>query len=341
MLRPIMPCMSRKKAGAQGTLFHPGALGGAGGGRRGRPAPLLLAVDGTALAWRAAQAVEQPGGQGGAQALMAFLGLLVKVAELARPTACVVGFDDRVASARRAIDPAYRADPPPQPVALEPLLDGAPKLLSELGLAVVVPPGLEADDVLGSAAALAGRWGVAATLATGDQDVFALVRPTVRVLLVRGGGRVEQVTPSWVRSRYGVPPERYAAFAALRGDAGDGLEGLKGLSAVSAARLLAAYPEPEAAFADLTGVSRLLGPGVAEALRTQRGRYERNRALMAIRTDVPIDLAACNRPLDPRGVAAALQAAGAEAIAGPLAGAFRFLGRASWRRAPAGAPARG
>src|SRR5438045_915221 len=83
-----------------------------------------------------------------------------------------------------------------------------------VGLAVSVPAGLEADDVLGSAASLATRHGVVASLATGDQDAFALVSPTVQVWLLASGGRPQQVSPSWLRARYGVGPSQYPAFAA-------------------------------------------------------------------------------------------------------------------------------
>src|SRR6266498_2949410 len=163
-----------------------------------RPAPLLLAVDGNGLVHRAFHAVGGPDGEPGEA--------VERV--LARP---------------------------PKSMELLELLDEMPELLGSLGFSMVVPDALEADDVLGSAAALASRRLVAATLATGDQDAFALVRPTVRVLLMVAGGRLEQVSPSWLRARYGVGPEQYPAFAALRGDSSDCLPGVRGIGAVTAA----------------------------------------------------------------------------------------------------------
>jgi hypothetical protein len=56
---------------------------------------------------------------------------------------------------------------------------------------------------------------------------------------------------------------------------------------------------------------------------------------MAIRDDVAVDVAACNRPLDGRLVAAVLAELGLEELAGRFLGAFALLGRAAWRRAPA------
>jgi 5'-3' exonuclease len=299
-----------------------------------RPAPVLLAVDGNGLAHRAFHAVGGAAAPPG-EACERVLLMLARIAVATRPTACVVGFDDPGSSLRRDRHPGYKSARPPKDDALVGLLDELPGLLQLLGLCVVVPAGLEADDVLGSAAALARRRGVATALATGDQDAFALVAPIVQVFYLVTGSRMQQVSPSWLRARYGVGPAEYPAFAALRGDASDCLPGVRGIGAVTAARLLAAYGEVEAALADPSGVARLLGPGVAEALVTQRATYELNRELMAIREDVALDVAACNRPLDGQAVAAVLEERGAGELAGRFLGSFALLGRAAWRRPPA------
>jgi len=298
-----------------------------------RPTPLLLAVDGNGLVHRAFHAVGGADGEPG-EAVERVLGMLAKIGAEVRPTACVIGFDDPVHSLRRTRHPAYKAARPPKSMELLELLDEMPELLRSLGLSVVVPDALEADDVLGSAAALASERVVAATLATGDQDAFALVRPTVRVLLMVTGGRLEQVSPSWLRARYGVGPEQYPAFAALRGDSSDCLPGVRGIGAVTAAKLLGAYPDVAAALADPAGVAGLLGSWVVEALVNDRATYELNRELMAIRTDVPLDLKACNRRLDRREVIEVLAERGLEDLADRFLGCFAWLGRAAWRRAP-------
>jgi 5'-3' exonuclease len=310
---------------------------GAGGRRRAglgsqRPVPVLLAVDGNGLAHRAFHAV---GGSEGppAEARQRVLAMLARIGAATRPSACVVGFDDPERSLRRDRHPGYKSARPPKQDALLELLAELPELLERLGLCVAVPEGLEADDVLGSAAALARRRGVAAALATGDQDAFALVAPTVQVFYLVTGGRMEQVSPSWLRARYGVGPAAYPDLAALRGDASDCLPGIRGIGAVTAARLLGAYGTVEAALQDPAGVARLLGAWVAEALVTQRATYELNRELMAIRDDVALEVAACTRRLDARAVAAVMEELGAVELTGRFLGAFAQLGRTAWRRA--------
>jgi 5'-3' exonuclease len=321
--------------GADGPAARPRQ--GSGGQRRPgrssrRPVPVLLAVDGNGLAHRAFHAVggaEGPPGEAGRRVLA----MLARIGAATRPSACVVGFDDPVRSLRRDRHAGYKAARPPKDDALVDLLDELPGVLGLLGLCVALPEGLEADDVLGSAAALARRRGVAAALATGDQDAFALVAPTVQVFYLVTGGRMEQVSPSWLRARYGVGPAAYPAFAALRGDASDCLPGVRGIGAVTAARLLGAYGTVEAALDDPAGVARLLGGWVAEALVTHRATYELNRELMAIRDDVALDLATCTRRLDAPTVASVLEERGAGELTGRFLGAFAQLGRTAWRRA--------
>jgi DNA polymerase-1 len=298
-----------------------------------RPVPVLLAVDGNGLAHRAYHAVGGAEGPPG-EARQRVLAMLARIGAATRPSACVVGFDDPIRSVRRDRHPGYKSARPPKEDALVDLLDELPGLLRQLGICVAVPAGLEADDVLGSSAALARRRGVAAALATGDQDAFALVAPTVQVFYLVTGGRMEQVSPSWLRARYGVGPAAYPAFAALRGDASDCLPGVKGIGAVTAARLLNAYGSVEEALDDPAGVARLLGGWVAEALGTQRATDERNRELMAIRDDVPLEVASCTRRLDARTVAAVFEEHDAADLTGRFLGAFAQLGRAAWRAAP-------
>jgi len=309
------------------------AANGTGRRRRRRPAPLLLAVDGNGLTHRGFHAVggvEAPPGA----AVERVVAMLARLAAELRPTACVIGFDDAGRSLRRERCAHYKSARPPKPAALVELLAELPAVLRRLGLCVVEPEGLEADDVLGSAAALARQRQVPAALLTGDQDAFALVSPTVRVCLLLAGGRVEQVSPSWLRARYGVGPAQYPDFAALRGDASDCLPGVRGIGAVTAARLLGAYPDVAAALDDLPGVARLLGSAIAEALTTQQAVYQQNREVMAIRTDVALDVAACNRRLERQRVAAVLAEHGLEELTERVLTGFALLGRAAWRRSP-------
>ncbi len=87
-------------------------------------------------------------------------------------------------------------------------------------------------------------------IVTGDRDLFQLVDDArgVRVLYPRKGvGDCDVIDEEAIGTRYGVRADRYADFAALRGDPSDGLPGVKGIGEKTAAELITLY-------GDLAGV---------------------------------------------------------------------------------------
>lgn len=270
---------------------------------------LVLAVDGNSLVHRAFHSQARTGFRSGdGRPLWAVRGLLsqlVAAADRVAPDAIVVGFDDPAVSLRRQRWPGYKAQRGEKLPALVEQLATAAEVLRELGVTVVVPPGLEADDVLASVAAQARRHGAGTVVVTSDRDAFGLIDEQTRVLRVINGG-VEAsplLTPDRLVLLLGVRPEQYPDFAALRGDPSDNLPGVRGFGPRTAARLLAALGSAEAAFADLAadGARVVAAVGRAAAARLAdpfaRRAWELNRAVMAMDAGVPVDLAAGRLPL--------------------------------------------
>jgi DNA polymerase-1 len=175
-------------------------------------------------------------------------------------------------------------------------LDAAVEVLLELGVVVAVPPGLEADDVLASAATYARSAGVRTVLATSDRDSFALIDDNTRMLRILNGGvdASPLLDPARLFLVTGVRPEQYLDFAALRGDASDNLPGVPGIGPKTAARLLAEFGTARAAFDDSAGggsrCRAVLGAGVSRTLAAPGARavWERNCAVMAMVSDAPL-----------------------------------------------------
>ncbi|MEU8529682.1 MULTISPECIES: 5'-3' exonuclease [Streptomyces] len=120
-------------------------------------------------------------------------------------------------------------------------------VLAALGIPRIGAEEYEADDVIGT---LAGRAKGPVDIVTGDRDLFQLVDDArgVRVLYPRKGvGDCDLVDAELIATKYGVRPDQYADFAALRGDASDGLPGVKGIGEKTAAQLITEY-------GDLAGV---------------------------------------------------------------------------------------
>ncbi|MFI7608843.1 5'-3' exonuclease H3TH domain-containing protein [Micromonospora sp. NPDC049366] len=279
------------------------------------PAPgVLLAVDGDSLTHRAWHAYERTGmtAPDGRPvfAVYGFLRLLAGIIDRVKPDALVVGFDDRTSSARRDQHPDYKAQRSEKDPDLYAQRDAIIVALRALALQVVVPDGLEADDVLGSAAAAAETSGWRCVIATSDRDAFALITDTTSVLrLVDGLDNAVNMTPADLADRYGVTPAQYLDYAALRGDTSDNLPGVHGIGEKTAAKLLAALGSVDAALADPEKTTAAIGKAYAAKLATDdaRAALDRNRRLMAIRRDVPVDVEACRPSVDAATAAAVLR----------------------------------
>jgi DNA polymerase-1 len=255
-------------------------------------AAVVLAVDGNSLVHRSFHANGATGQP--AWAVRGLLSQLVAAVDRIRPTAVVVGFDDPDRSVRRERWPSYKANRGEKLATLVEQLAQAVEAMRGLGVAVAVPDGWEADDVLASTAAHARRLGASTVVVTSDRDAFALIDPDTRVLRIINGG--VDASPVMNDERLvtllGIRAGQYRDFAALRGDPSDNLPGVRGIGRHHAARLLATFPSAAVAFDDLAAVRSKLGPGVADRLAHPDARpaWEHNCQVMAMRDDLPIDL---------------------------------------------------
>lgn len=258
----------------------------------GADAPVLLAIDGNSLVHRSFHAQARTGLP--AWAVRGLLMQLVAAVDRIRPTAVIVGFDDPASSVRRDRWPTYKAQRGDKLDSLVEQLAVAVEVMRELGLAVFVPDGLEADDVLASAAGFAGRRGMQTVVVTSDRDAFALIDDTTRVLRIINGGvdASPLMTSDRLELLVGIRPQQYRDFAALRGDPSDNLPGVRGIGPRTAARVLQRFGCARAAFDDLDAVRRDLGPGVATRLAADgaRAAWAFNCEVMAFVADVRMHL---------------------------------------------------
>ena len=267
-------------------------------------APVILAIDGNSLVHRSYHSQARTGLHDAdgrpTWAVRGLLMQLVAAVDRIRPDAVVVGFDDPDTSFRRTAWPMYKANRIDKLGTLVEQLACAVEVLRALGLAVAMPTGLEADDVLASTAAYAKSIGATTVVVTSDRDAFALIDETTRVLRIINGG--VDASPVMNADRLvlllGIRPDQYRDFAALRGDPSDNLPGVRGIGPRTAARLLQEFGSAQAAFDDLAGVRARVGGGVADKLAepSARSAWELNCQVMAMRADVPVET--CALPLD-------------------------------------------
>jgi 5'-3' exonuclease len=202
----------------------------------------LLAVDAPSLLFRAFFALPDSIKASDGTPVNALLGttnLILQEVERRKPRAVVLCFGPDAAAYRTELYPPYHAERPEIPDGLAPQFADSAAFFGAFGWLVTNHDSLEADDLLGSYATLESEAGGRALLLTGDRDMFQCASKRVTVLYLRTGVRgAQEVDPSEVRRRYGVPPELVPDFIALRGDPSDGIPGAKGVGEKTAAELL-------------------------------------------------------------------------------------------------------
>jgi DNA polymerase-1 len=250
----------------------------------------LLLLDGHSLAYRAFYALPVENfatstGQA-TNAVYGFTSMLINVIRDENPTHVAVAFDVSRKTFRSDAFPEYKAQREKSPPEFAGQVDLVKELLAALDIPTIAVDGFEADDVIATVATQAEAHGVPVAIVTGDRDAFQLVDDRVTVLYPRKGmSDLARMTPEAVEEKYGVTPEQYPDYAALRGDPSDNLPGVPGVGEKTAAKWLQQ-------FGDLTGLvdhADEIGGKVGESFREHLGQVVTNRSLTQLRRDVPLD----------------------------------------------------
>ena len=170
----------------------------------------------------------------------------------------------------------------PVPPALIPQMPIIMECLEAVGVDALGLEDYEAEDIIAS---LVARVKPPVEIASGDRDLFSLIRdPDVIVLYPEKGG-VAVVDEAEVERRYSIPGRAYSDFAILRGDPSDGLPGLAGVGAKRAADLVRKYGSVAAMIeagvfrpsdaAYLEKAQRVVPPVADLPIEVPRGRRDR------------------------------------------------------------------
>ncbi len=150
---------------------------------------------------------------------------------------------------------------------------------------MVSAAGFEADDVIATLATQAEAEGMDVLIVTGDRDAIQLVDPDVTVLMTRRGiSDMTRFTPDEVQAKYGLTPQQYPDFAALRGDPSDNLPSIPGVGEKTASKWISQFGSLDALVDRADEV-----PGKAGvALREHLSSVVRNRQLTELMRNVEL-----------------------------------------------------
>src|SRR5262245_12277129 len=258
------------------------------------PAPTdarkVLLLDGHSLAYRAFFALPDTLATASGQvtnAVYGFTAMLIKLLADERPQGVVVCFDKGVPQFRLDRYVEYKAGRAATPDLFKQQLPLIRETLTALRIPMVELEGYEADDLLATLTKHAREERCEVVIVTGDRDILQLVRDGVAVIMTRRGiSDVIRYDPPTVVERYGVTPEKWIDFVALKGESADNLPGVPGVGDKTAAQLINKYRDIEQVIAHADELT----PKLREAVKNHASQVRINKELGHLLDDVSLDL---------------------------------------------------
>lgn len=252
----------------------------------------LLLVDGSSYLFRAYHALPDLRNKAGEPtgAIHGMVGMLRRLRDDTRlhggATLGAVIFDAPGRTFRDDLYPDYKANRDKTPEALVSQIAPIHALTQALGWPLLVVPGIEADDVIGTLATRAGQAGMRTIISTGDKDLAQLVDE--RTLLVntmtRDGVPPVLMDAAGVREKFGVEPGQIIDFLSLTGDAVDNVPGVDKVGPKTAAKWLNEYGSLDGLLQHAEAIKGKVG----ENLRAARDWLPRGRELVTVLRDADL-----------------------------------------------------
>ncbi|MBI2902683.1 MAG: DNA polymerase I [Candidatus Methylomirabilis oxyfera] len=250
------------------------------------PGKSLYLIDGSSYLFRAYHALPPLSNSKGLPtgAVYGFTTMLLKIIRDKRPDAVVVIFDPPGPTERHERFADYKANRAKMPDELSLQVPYIHRVVEAMRIPLLIHPGQEADDLIGSAARQAAAGGRFVTIVTGDKDMLQLVEPRVQVY---DPMREKVYGAPEVVERFGVSPGQVVEVMGLMGDAIDNIPGVRGIGEKNAKSLVQQFGTIEQMLAHLSEVK---SRKVREILSGQAEQARLSRSLAQIRTDLPVGL---------------------------------------------------
>ncbi|WP_140920476.1 DNA polymerase I [Limnobaculum xujianqingii] len=253
--------------------------------------PLVL-VDGSSYLYRAFHAFPPLTNREGVPtgAMYGVLNMLRSLIAQCQPSHIVVVFDAKGKTFRDELFAEYKSHRPPMPDDLRAQIEPLHQMVKAMGIPLLVIPGVEADDVIGTLALSASAKGRDVLISTGDKDMAQLVTPQVTLINTMNN---TILGPEEVCEKYGVPPELIIDFLALMGDSSDNIPGVPGVGEKTAQALLQGLGGLDTLYSQLDKIADLSFRGaktMAAKLEQHKDAAYLSYKLATIKTDVELEV---------------------------------------------------
>ena len=218
--------------------------------------------------------------------LYGFTKYLLEMLERDKPTHVAVAFDPPGGTFRNQLYPEYKGTRPPTPQLVIDALQPLTELVQVMNIPVLMMPGFEADDVLGSAATQLASEALDVYMVTPDKDYGQLIGPHAFQLKPgKSGSEAELVDQKALCEKWGISsPSQVIDMLAICGDSADNVPGVKGVGEVGAAKLIAKYGSLENIYEHLSELT----PKQQVLFEEARPHMALSKTLVTIKTDIDL-----------------------------------------------------
>ncbi len=219
-------------------------------------------------------------------AIMGFMNSLLDVIKRENPDHLAVCFDRGGSVDRVELFPEYKANRDETPEAIKIAVPYIESILKAMHIPIIVKPGYEADDIIGTLAKKAEKEGYITFMVTPDKDFAQLVSDNIFMYKPRFGGGYDIWGVPEVQQNFEIEhPDQVIDFLAMKGDAVDNIPGLPGVGDKTAKKFLAAYGSIEGLLAN----THELKGKMKEKIEANAELGLLSKKLATIMLDVPVE----------------------------------------------------
>lgn len=225
------------------------------------------------------------------QGTLGFVGALLKIIRMVKPTHMAVLFDGETHNPRVDVDADYKANREDYSEVSEEenpfsQLPDIYKALEYMGIRYAETTVCETDDWVAGYVKKYVRCGtdtsvhgdVEIVISSFDSDFFQLISDKVKILRYRGENTVI-CDMKYIREKLGIEPPKYAEFKSLTGDTADNIKGVDKVGPKTAAWLMQEFGSLESLMARVDEIKK---PSVRESVKESKERIRKNYQLIKL-----------------------------------------------------------
>ncbi|HID04084.1 MAG TPA: DNA polymerase I, partial [Desulfobacterales bacterium] len=241
-------------------------------------------VDGSAYIYRAYHAVAPLTNSEGmpTHAVFGFMNILRRLLKEKKPQYLAVAFDMRGPVFRHEIYPEYKANRPPMPEDLAVQIPYIKELVRAMNIPCFETQGVEADDIIATAAKVLSGQGNKVIVVSGDKDLLQLVDDHV---VMWDPMKNKIMDSAAIEEKYNVKPEQLLDCYSLMGDSSDNVPGVPGVGPKTAEKLINLHETLEGVYEALEGMKK---SKLKERLGENKEKAFLSRDLIRLKYDVSV-----------------------------------------------------